>query len=128
MGSEMCIRDRIVQLLQQNSCTYSSVGKIIYDIKSTKLSYFDKYQGRGLFEYTDSSTGNNILTLLATKGLDGPIRKLLSNYFTKHHITHDILQHRNNSGQTLVSIMEVNRSVLQTTFWKRFYHNFFYCF
>ena len=110
----------IVQLLQQSSCTDSSVGEMIYDIKSTKRSYFDKYEDRGLFEYTDGSTGNNILTLLATKGLDGPIRKLLSNYFTKYHVTHDSLQHRNYSGQTLVSIMEVNRSVLQLTFWKRF--------
>ena len=83
------------------------VGKIISFILEAQGDFFD--ENKDIFGYNDKSTRNNILMILAKLGKDDVMQSLLTNQNTSRHVTHATLEHRNIYGQTLITLIGINR-------------------
>jgi len=64
-----------------------------------------------LFSLHDSE-GNNLLMDLARTMKDDALRELLTNASTSNFVTHTVLRRKNDLGQTLLALIEVNREAL----------------
>ena len=98
----------IQQLLTPNSCelTSRSMKQVIDLSDESGLDYQD------IFNVSGDSRGNNILMELAKNMKDDALRELLTHQSTANLITHSVLLAKNNLGQTLLTIIEVNRESL----------------
>ena len=56
--------------------------------------------------------GNNLLMELAKYMKDDALREILTNGMTANYVTHSILLSTNKLGQTLLTLIEVNRESL----------------
>ena len=102
---------RILKMLQQlttpNSCELTSrTMRQIIDLSSAIGVDFHE-----LFAVKDKD-GNNVLMELAKTMKDDALREILTNNRTANFITHSILKTKNLVGQTLLTLIEVNREAL----------------
>ena len=81
---------------------------ILFMISKLK-HYFGKTKQSILFEDGD---GNNLLMELAKYMKDDALREILTNGVTANYVTHSILLSTNKLGQTLLTLIEVNRESL----------------
>ncbi len=64
-----------------------------------------------LFSLKDQD-GNNLLMDLAKEMKDDALREVLTNHKTANYVTHSVLVGKNLVGQTLLTIIEVNREAM----------------
>ncbi len=64
-----------------------------------------------MFQVKDKD-GNNIMMELAKNMKDDALRELLTNNATANNVTHSVLLTKNVLGQTLLTLIEVNRESL----------------
>lgn len=110
-SGETEVNSRILKLLQQlttpNSCELTSrTMKELIDMSGEIGVNFET-----LFCVTDKD-GNNVLMDLAKHMKDDALREILTNQRTSNFITHSILLSKNVLGQTLLTLIEVNRESL----------------
>ena len=103
--------ERILRIIQQlstpNSCELTSrTMRGILELSGRIGVDFEK-----LFEVKDKD-GNNVLMELARHMKDDALREILTNHRTGNFVTHSILLTKNMQGQTLLTIIEVNRESL----------------
>ncbi|CAM6053917.1 unnamed protein product [Sphagnum tenellum] len=105
------VNERVLRMLQQlttpNSCELTSrTMKEIVDLSGEFGVDFEE-----LFLVKDSD-GNNLLMELAKNMKDDALREILTNNRTANFITHSVLLSKNMLGQTLLTLIEVNRESL----------------
>ncbi|TRY73782.1 hypothetical protein TCAL_16897 [Tigriopus californicus] len=105
------MNDAILRFMQQlstpNSCELTSrTMKCIIDLSNEIGVNFNS-----LFMLNDKD-GNNFLMELAKLMKDDALREVLTNNQTTNFITHSVLLNTNKLGQTLLTLIEVNRESL----------------
>lgn len=95
------------QLATPNSCELTSrTMKEIIELSDEFGVNFET-----LFRVKDGD-GNNMLMELAKNMKDDALREILTNNRTQNYVTHSILLYKNTLGQTLLTLIEVNRESL----------------